>query len=110
MITTRYFLAAALTVGISMSLSSAYAATVVTYSSKPAYAVTTVRTANSYRGIYPAPCCYTRIVVTAPVAPAPVVVVPPPKPSARVVYMTPPVAVYPKVRVVYAPRPYYYVP
>jgi len=105
--TTRYLLAAAFAVGISVQMSSAYAATVVTYTAKAAYAVTTVHTTGPYWGIYAAPCCYTRVVVTAPVPVATVAVVPPPKPPARVVYVAPPVTVYPPARVVYAPAPYY---
>ena len=106
--TTRYLLAAAFAVGIFLQFPSAHAATVVTYSSKPTYAVTTVRTTGPYWGISPAPCCYTRVVVTG----APVVV-PPPKPPVRVVYATPTVTVYPvypTARVVYAPTTVYYGP
>jgi hypothetical protein len=108
---TRYLLAAAFAVGISVQLPSAYAATVVTYSSKP---VTTVYTTGPYWGIYPAPCCYTSVVVKGGTSTATVAVVPPPKPPARVVYVAPPVTVYP-MRVVYPStgyytRAYYYVP
>jgi hypothetical protein len=105
--TTRYLFAAAFAVGIGVQMSSAYAATVVTYSSKPAYPVTTVYTTGPYWGIYPAPCCYTRVVVKGGASSATVAVVPPPKPPARVVVAPPPVAVYPAPRVVYAPAPYY---
>jgi hypothetical protein len=106
---TRYLLAATLVVGISVPLSFAHAATVVTYSSKPTYTVTTVRTVPPYWGVYPARCCYSRVVVAGAVPP-PVVVIPPAKPPVRAVYVAPPVTVYPKPRVVYTPAPYYYVP
>jgi hypothetical protein len=108
--TTRYLFAAAFAVGIGVQMSSAYAATVVTYSSKPTYAVTTVRTTSPYWGVYPAPCCYGRVVVTGTVPAATVAVVPPPKPPVRVVVAPPPVTVYPAPRVVYTPAPYYRAP
>lgn len=107
--TTRYLLAAAFAVGISVQLPSAYAATVVTHSAVPGYAVTTVHTTGPYWGIHPAPCCYTGVVVTGtPSATvAATTAVPPP---ARVVYATPVVTVYPTTRAVYVPAAYYYVP
>jgi hypothetical protein len=106
MYTTRYLLAAAFAIGISVQLPCAYAATVVTYSAKPAYAVTTVQTTGPYWGIYPAPCCYTRVVVKGAAPTATVTVAPPPKPPVRVVYVAPPVTVYP-TRVVYPTTGYY---
>jgi hypothetical protein len=108
---TRYLLAAAFAVGIGVQLPSAYAATVVTTSAKP---VTTVYTTGPYWGIYPAPCCYTSVVVKGGASMATVAVVPPPKPPARVVYVAPPVTVFP-TRLVYpatgySTRVYYYGP
>jgi hypothetical protein len=104
--TTRYLITAAFAVGFSVQLPFAYAATVVTYSAKPAYAVTTVQTSEPYSGIYPAPCCYTRVVVKGGTSTATVAVVPPPKPPVRVVYVAPPVTVYP-TPIVYPSTGYY---
>ncbi|GGA29195.1 hypothetical protein [Dyella nitratireducens] len=92
--TKRCLLAAVFAVGISVQLAPIYAATVVTHSATPGYAVTTVRTTGPYWGIYPAPCCYTKVVTKGVTSSASVVVttsVPPP----RVVYVMPPVTVYP---------------
>jgi hypothetical protein len=99
---TRYLLALSFAVAIITQMPSAYAATVVTYS-------TTVRTTAPYWGIQPAPCCYSRVVVTG-VAPTAVITT---KPPAKVVYVAPPVVVYPAPRSVYVPyypTAYYYVP
>jgi hypothetical protein len=103
--TTRYLYVAALVMGISVQMSSAHAATVVTYNAKPACPVTTVYKTGPYW--YAAPNCYTRVVVKGTKSTATVAVVPPPKPPARVVYVAPPVTVYPTPRVVYTPAPYY---
>jgi hypothetical protein len=102
--TTRYVLAAAFAVGITVLWPAAHAGTVVTASTTPGYTVATVRTTGPYWGIQPAPCCYTRVVVTGTTA---VTTVPPP---VRVVYPAPPVVVYPAPRPVYVPTAYYYVP
>lgn len=104
--TTRYLLAAAFAVGIFVQFPCAHAATVVTTSTKPVYTVTTVQATGPYRVISPAPCCYTRVVVKSAPSTATVAVVPPPKPPVRVVYVAPPVTVYP-TRVVYPSTGHY---
>jgi hypothetical protein len=99
-----YLLATLLAVAIGAPWSSAYAATVVTKSATPSYAVTTVRTSGTYWGIQPAPCCYNRVVVTGNTSKTVITTAPPP---VRVVYTTPPVVVYPTPRAVYVPTTYY---
>ncbi|GLQ49351.1 hypothetical protein ACFFJT_20530 [Dyella flava] len=104
---TPYLLASLLAVGIGAYLPSAHAAAVVTYSSAPGYAVTTVHTTGPYYGIHPAPCCYTGVVVTGRASTITVAAVPPPPPLVRMVYAAPVVTVYPPPRVVYVPTAYY---
>jgi hypothetical protein len=106
---TRYVLAAACAVGITVHVTSAHAATIVTHSAVPGYTVTTVHTSGPYWGIQPVPCCYTRVVTTSAVpkaAVSTVVTLPP----VRVVYVVPPAVVYATPRITHAPSAYYYVP
>ncbi|GGA14430.1 hypothetical protein [Dyella caseinilytica] len=107
---TRYIFAMLLAVGIGTYFSSAHAgAAVVTRSTTPNYSVTTVRTTGSYV-VYPAPCCYSSVVVRSVPSTVTVKSVSPPPPSVRVVYATPVVTTYPAPKVVYMPTTYYYVP
>jgi hypothetical protein len=101
---TRYMLAALFAVAVGAPWPSAHAGTVVTHSTTPNYAVTTVRTSGTYWGVQPAPCCYGRVVVTGNTSKTVITTAPPP---VRVVYTTPPVVVYPTTRAVYVPAPYY---
>lgn len=105
---TRYVFAMLFAVGIGTCFSSAHAgAVVVTRSATPSYSVTTVRTTGPYVA-YPAPCCYSSVVVRS--APSTITIKAVSPPPVRVVYAAPVVTTYPAPKVVYVPATYYYVP